>query len=548
MNTLISMPRSTGSAHADAPRADAIEPPAPRDLATFAWARDDQALVAGVLDLMTEGLVLFDEQRRFVFCNETYRSYYPKLADLLVPGTPFAEIVRASIERGQLALSGGQDVNYVDERLSLYDTAESPHEQQLADGRWLRIAERRLANGYVLGTRTDITEIKNRQRAHAQSEQRLIDAVNALQEGFALFDAEDRLVICNEKYRSYFPLIRELVEPGVPFEELIRRAAERGQNVESAADPEPWIAARLRAHAQAHGTFEHQFYDGRYVWVSEHKTADGSTLSTYFDVTALKLREKELERANRTAEVANRAKSEFLANMSHELRTPLNAIIGFTEVMVHQMLGPIENERYRSYLDNILESGSHLLRMVNDLLDYEKMQSNQVTLNEEITEITEIVSSSMSLLAHRAKTSDIALYSEQPEESPWLRIDPLAIKKALINLIANALKFTQPGGAVAVVCKTLDDGDIIIRVTDNGIGIAEDDIERILIPFVQVGDRSDVEGTGLGLSITKALVELHEGRLDIASRLGEGTTVTITLPKSRVVAAPASAGAEQRAR
>jgi signal transduction histidine kinase len=234
--------------------------------------------------------------------------------------------------------------------------------------------------------------------------------------------------------------------------------------------------------------------------------------------------------------------------MSHELRTPLNAIIGFTEVMVHQMLGPIENERYRSYLDNILESGSHLLRMVNDLLDYEKMQSNQVTLNEEITEITEIVSSSMSLLAHRAKTSDIALYSEQPEESPWLRIDPLAIKKALINLIANALKFTQPGGAVAVVCKSLDDGDIIIRVTDTGIGIAEDDIEHILIPFVQVGDRSDVEGNGLGLSITKALVELHEGRLDIASRLGEGTTVTITLPKSRVVAAPASAGAEQRAR
>jgi signal transduction histidine kinase len=509
-------------------------------LSAFDWGRDDQTMIAAVLDLVAEGIVLFDAQGRFVFCNETFRSFYGLLGDLLVPGTPFADIIAASVERGQLALTGDEKADYLANRLVQYDDADQPHEQQLSDGRWLRIAERRLGNGYVLGTRTDITEMKMRERAAQESEQRLADAVEALQEGFALFGPDDRLVICNDKYKSYFPLIDNLIEPGVPFGELIHRAAERGQNVETMTDPGQWIEARLSAHARAGGTFEHKFSDGRYVWVSERKTRDGSTLSTYIDITELKLREQELEQANRIAEIANRAKSDFLANMSHELRTPLNAIIGFTEVMCRQMLGPIENERYRSYLDSIFESGSHLLRMVNDLLDFEKMESQQASLDEDVAEITEIVASSISLLSYQARKSEVALFSEMPETSPRLKLDELAIKKALINIIANALKYTPAGGAVAVVCKTEDSGDVAIRVTDTGIGIPVADLERVLIPFFQSSGAKRREGTGLGLSITKSLIDRHGGKLDIASAPGEGTTVTITLPRWRVVGEAAS--------
>ena len=509
-------------------------------LSAFDWGRDDQTMIAAVLDLVPEGIVLFDAQGRFVFCNETFRSFYGLLGDLLVPGTPFRDIIAASVERGQLALTEDEKAGYLANRLGQYDAADQPHEQQLSDGRWLRIAERRLANGYMLGTRSDITELKMRERAALESEQRLSDSVDALQEGFALFGPDDRLVICNDKYKSYFPLIDGIIEPGVPFGELIHRAAERGQNVETMTDPGQWIEARLSAHAQAGGTFEHKFSDGRHVWVSERKTRDGSTLSTYIDITELKLREQQLEQANRIAEIANRAKSDFLANMSHELRTPLNAIIGFTEVMCRQMLGPIENERYRFYLDSIFESGSHLLRMVNDLLDFEKMESQQASLDEDIAEITEIVASSISLLAYQARKAEVALFSEMPESSPRLRLDELAIKKALINIIANALKYTPAGGAVAVVCKTEDSGDIAIRVTDTGIGIPAADLERVLIPFFQSEGAKRREGTGLGLSITKSLVDRHGGKLDIASAPGEGTTVTITLPRWRVVGEAAS--------
>jgi two-component system cell cycle sensor histidine kinase PleC len=503
-----------------------------RELSAIGWNDAEQSLIGSVLDLLTEGFILFDDRRRFVLCNETYKSFYPLTADLLVFGTPFEDIIRASAERGQFRTPPECAEQFVARRLAQYASQDAVHEQQMFDGRWIRVAERRLKNGWVLGTRTDITEAKARERAREQVEQRLADAVAALQEGFALFDPEDRLVICNETYKSYFPLIREIIEPGVPFEELIRRAAERGQNIESMDDPEAWVQARLNAHAQAGGTFEHEFSDGRYVWVTERKTRDGSTLSTYVEITELKLRELELERARKEAEAASRAKSDFLANMSHEFRTPLNAIIGFTEVMCRQMLGPIENEQYREYLDSVLDSSLHLLRMVNDLLDFEKVEANRLSLNETVVDISEVVASCKNMLAHRAKTNDIALYSESPEPAPLVKVDELAIKKALINVIANAVKFTKAGGAVAIKTEVNASGDVVIRVIDTGIGIQEQDLERILIPFVQVGSGS-VEGTGLGLSITKSLVELHSGTLSIASTPGDGTTVAITLPKWR---------------
>ncbi len=513
------------------------------DLPAIDWALDDQAFIASVLDLLTEGFVLFDDQHRFVFCNETYRAFYPKIADLFVPGTPFEELIRASSDRGQIVPLEETDQDFVSWRLEHYELASGVHEHQLCDGRWLRVSERRLKNGWVLGTRTDITEAKQRKRAQEVSEQHLFEALEALQEGFALFGPDDRLVVCNEKYKGYFPLIRDIIQPGVPFEEFIRRAAEQGQNIETIEDPELWIKARLKAHIRASGTFEHKFSDGRYVWVTERKTKDGSTLSTYVDITELKLRENELERARKIAETASRAKSDFLANMSHEFRTPLNAILGFTEVMCRQMLGPIENERYRDYLDNILDSGSHLLRMVNDLLDFEKIEARRMTLDEEIVDVTKIVASCKSMLLHRAETSGVTLYSEMPEDGPLLMIDELAIKKALINVITNAVKFTPSGGTVAITCRIVESGDVAIRVADTGIGIGKDDLERITIPFVQVGEKSIVEGTGLGLSITKSLVELHDGTLEIVSEPGCGTTVTITIPKNRVADDPTLARA-----
>jgi signal transduction histidine kinase len=491
------------------------------------------SLIADVLDQLSEGFVLFDDFDRFVFCNETYRGFYWTIADLLVPGTLFETIVRTSHERGQFAPSSESAESHVARRMKLHASEFCVHEQELCDGRWLRIVERRLANGWVLGSRTDITEQKAREQALHKTEQHFRDALNALQEGFALFDANDRLVLWNEKYRELFPLIPDLIVPGARFEDLIRGAAYRGQNVEALENPEDWIADRMAAHHHAAGSFEHQFSDGRHCWVTERRTADGLTMSTYVDITTLKLREQELRNAKVAAEEASGAKTDFLAKMSHELRTPLNAVIGFSDTMRMELLGPVGNPRYKEYLNDIFESGNYLLSLVNDLLDLSKIEASQMKLAERSVELASLIGSCRRMVEQRAEAHNIQLSFAIPSDPPVVRADENALKKIVINILANAVKFTPPGGSVTVQCDTDGAGEVILSVADTGNGIAEADLERVMQPFVQLQSAAEQAGTGLGLPIAKALAELHGGSLKLASKVGIGTTVTLRLPAER---------------
>jgi signal transduction histidine kinase len=491
------------------------------------------SVIANVLDQLSEGFVLFDDFDRFVFCNETYRSYYWTVADLLVPGTLFETIVRTSHERGQFAPSADPAEHLVQHRLKLHASEFCVHEQELCDGRWLRIVERRLANGWVLGSRTDITELKAREQALHKTEQQFRDAIDALNEGFALFDANDRLVLWNEKYRELFPLIHDVIVPGARFDDLIRNAAYRGQNVEALENPEEWIADRLAAHHHAAGSFEHQFSDGRHCWVTERRTADGLTMSTYVDITALKLREQELRNAKVAAEEASGAKTDFLAKMSHELRTPLNAVIGFSDTMRMELLGPIGNSRYKEYLNDIYESGNYLLSLVNDLLDLSKIEASQMKLTDRAVELASLIGSCRRMVEQRAEAQNIRLSFAIPSDPPVVRADENALKKIVINILANAVKFTPPGGTVAVHCDTDRAGEVVLSVADTGSGIAEADLDRVMQPFVQLQSGMENSGTGLGLPIARALAELHGGSLKLASKIGVGTTVTLRLPAER---------------
>jgi signal transduction histidine kinase len=497
---------------------------------------ESDSIIADVLDQLSEGFVLFDDLDRFVFCNETYRSFYDTIAELLVPGTLFETIVRTSFERGQFAATGERLETQIARRMKLHASDFCMHEQQLSDGRWLRIVERRLQNGWTLGSRTDISELKEREQVLHQTEQHFRDALDALQEGFALFDANDRLVLWNQKYRDLFPVIDDLIVPGARFADLIRSAAFRGQNVEALENPEEWIADRLAAHRIPGGTFEHQFSDGRHVWVMERRTADGLTLSTYVDITALKVREDELRTAKVAAEEASGAKTDFLAKMSHELRTPLNAVIGFSDTMRRELLGPIGNERYKEYLNDIYDSGNYLLALVNDLLDLSKIEASQMSLTERSVELGALVNSCRRMIEQRADAHNIHLAFEIPSEPPLIRADENALKKIVINILANAVKFTPPGGKVTVRVAADGTGDVELSVADTGAGIAKEDLERVLQPFVQLHPSPDNAGTGLGLPIAKALAELHGGRLDLESTLGVGTTVTLRLPAERRIA------------
>jgi signal transduction histidine kinase len=243
------------------------------------------------------------------------------------------------------------------------------------------------------------------------------------------------------------------------------------------------------------------------------------------------------------AEGANRAKSAFLAHVSHELRTPLNAIIGFSEILRAEPQGPLGSDRYRDYVGDIHSSGNHLLKLVNDLLDMAKAEAGRLEIREDVVDMQEVVQACAALLAPFCKSAGVELWLKVNAADRCLRGDEVRLRQILLNLLNNAVKFTPSGGRVSLVVGWNEDNALEIEVSDTGIGIAPDDLGKVLQPFGQAGDimTRKHQGTGLGLPLTKALVELHGGVLQISSALGQGTTVHIDFPPQRtVMTSPAS--------
>jgi signal transduction histidine kinase len=223
--------------------------------------------------------------------------------------------------------------------------------------------------------------------------------------------------------------------------------------------------------------------------------------------------------------------------MSHELRTPLNSIIGFSTIIKDQMFGTVGNPQYVEYAQDILDAGHHLLQVINDILDLSKIEAGKFTLNESEFSLDKMFRSSSRIGGERARTSGVALVIETPGNLPGIFGDERAIRQVLINLLSNAAKFTPEGGKITMRYSKLPNGDICLSVQDTGIGMNPEDIPRALEPFVQVNNSltRQYQGTGLGLPLSKTLIELHGGRLEIKTALGQGTTVFVILPKDRVL-------------
>jgi cell cycle sensor histidine kinase DivJ len=249
------------------------------------------------------------------------------------------------------------------------------------------------------------------------------------------------------------------------------------------------------------------------------------------DISERKAQEAELLGARDEAESASRAKSQFLANMSHELRTPLNAVIGFSEILNRELFGAMGEQRYRDYARLIHESGEHLLHVVNDILDMSKIEAGKFKIVKEPFDVASLVRSCADIMRHAAEKKGIAVSVEAPPDLPELVADKRACKQMLLNVVSNAIKFTDPGGWVRISVG-VENGMVALEVADNGIGISDQDLPKLGNPFVQADTSYDrgYEGAGLGLSVVKGLARLHGGSLAIASTLGHGTTATILLP------------------
>ena len=368
----------------------------------------------------------------------------------------------------------------------------------------------------LLGVSIDIAESKQAEAellaAKEEAERieaQLQDAIEAIPDGFVLYDSQDRLVRNNQKHADLFPSIADSVAPGMKYQDLLRMQIRRGQISEAIGREEEWIAARTRQHRSPEGAIEQKFADGRVIRLTEGKTLSGGIVGIRTDVT-------ELHRAKEQAELANRAKSEFLANMSHELRTPLNAIMGFAQMMKQQTFGPVGDLRYEEYTAGIFESGEHLLSIISDILDLSRIEAGRAEIDEQSLNVIDEVEACMRFVRVRSDEANLDLKIEIPEGFPQLRADQRMIRQMLTNLLSNAVKFTPAGGRIAVRAIATNDERMNLIVADTGIGIAQEDISKALSSFVQIESTMNrrYEGTGLGLPLVKSLVELHDGELE----------------------------------
>jgi signal transduction histidine kinase/ActR/RegA family two-component response regulator len=368
---------------------------------------------------------------------------------------------------------------------------------------------------------------------------RFRQAIDAIPDGFAIYDAEDRLVTCNARYRQIFPKIAGLMEPGVTFETLLRENVKQGQIAGIRPDDEAYIRSRIAGHLHPSGALELLLSDGRWIRVHERRMADGGIVSIRTDITELKRREAtlseseaELRAMKERAEAANSAKSRFLAAMSHEIRTPMNGVLGILGILRDEAIAPEQ----RRYIEIAQESGQALLAIVNDILDFSKLEAGKTALEITDFDLYELVESVVGLLKLRARDKSLALETRIGAGiAKSLKGDAGRIRQILLNLASNAVKFTNEGSVTIGVDELPREGDRLVlrfRVEDTGCGIPSERRKELFQEFCQLDPNSHNRqgGTGLGLAISKRLVELMGGTIGLDGEEGNGTVFWFVLP------------------
>jgi two-component system cell cycle sensor histidine kinase PleC len=406
---------------------------------------------------------------------------------------------------------------------------------------WMVLTNRGLSIAAIWMTAI-LLAIRLNERRSAEEEikterDRLVDAVESFTGGFIYYDADDRMVICNENYLKAMDDVADILKPGLTFEAFLRVRAERGQRRDGLTRDAAWIAERLYQHRNPSGPIERSFADGTTFQLHEFKTREGGTVIIRTDVTALNKSEQRLMAAKIEAETANRSKSEFLANMSHELRTPLNAILGFSDALKTGVFGKLADPRQLGYVENIHESGSHLLDLITDILDVSLIDAGRLELQEAPTSVAELADASIRLVQQRAAHEKVRLVNTLSGDRRQIFMDARRVKQILVNLLSNAIKFTPENGEVTLAADIRNDGCFVLSVADTGVGMDAAGLATAIEKFGQNENQLSPlrEGAGLGLPLSKSLIEAHGGDIEIESQPGQGTIVRICFPEERLI-------------
>jgi PAS domain S-box-containing protein len=499
-----------------------------------------QARFSRAIESSSEGVALYDNNDRLILCNRRFIEFlFPGLEPLVKPGASYRDLLLLFAKSGLNPEAARNAKSWVAARMAARAKGESSM-QTVAARRWLRIKEHRTPEGELVCICSDVTQFKERETELlrlGEENRRLAAAVAATEAGVVICDprqAGNPIIFVNAAFTRM---------TGYEAEEVIGRGYQilQGPKTERAALDRLDEAWRRRVPLRldlCHYRKDRTAFWNRLVInpVFDNEGGLAYFVGIHQDITHQKLGEQELLLTKEAAEVANRTKSEFLAIMSHELRTPLNAIIGFSDVLSTEMFGPVGTQRYKTYAKDIHDSGIHLLALINDILDLSKAEAGKIELHDEAVELAPLVERCCAMLRQRAEEAQVSLSAALPVGLPWLTADARRVKQILINLLSNAVKFTPPGGAVSVAAAVTDAG-LTISVEDEGIGIADEDIEKVMQPFGQVDSAlsRQHQGTGLGLPLTKRLAELHGAGFDLQSAVGKGTRISITFPVERIL-------------
>lgn len=472
------------------------------------------------INTIKDGFAVFDSNQQLITANAAYLSAFhdPEI----VPGLPYADLLCIVAEGGLVELGGLTPDVWVADMLARWEAeAIEPITVQFKTGTWVRMVDQRARDGDMVSLALDITE-----------QMRIWAAIEAIPDGFVLFDREERLLTCNQRYRDIYSASAPAIVPGAKFEDILRYGLDHGQHLDAKGREAEWLPERLAQHRNPGAPVEQQLVDGRWIRAQDHATPDGGRVGLRVDITHLKAQQVALEAARLAAEAASRAKSAFLANMSHEIRTPMNGVVGMAELLCDTTL----SEEQRLFAETIRSSGEALLVIINDILDFSKIEAERLTLHPEPFDIERTIHEIAMLLQPRAREKGLDLMIDFDMFLPTRYIgDPGRLRQILTNLIGNAVKFTDKGHVLIRVVGlegAAGEQDLHITVEDTGIGIASENLTHIFGEFNQVESQSNrkFEGTGLGLAITKRLVERMQGEVWVDSDLGKGACFGFRIP------------------